>query len=235
MLLGSLDLLTRDPSAWLALMLASVVGVVIAVTVHEAGHAWSALQLGDRTAQRLGRISLNPVRHLEPAGSLLFLLVGFGWGKPTPVNPANMRGSPVTGMAVTSFAGPAANVLTALLIGLPIRAGIIPWNPPFQRVPLLSGGPDAVLGDVAAYAILFNILLAAFNLIPLPPLDGFSVALGVLPRKASQLFASIGRYGPTPLIALILLDLLIPIPLIANMLSPVIDLLGLVVVGQSPR
>src|SRR3989337_1601650 len=112
MLLGLLDLLRSDPAAWVAVMLASITGVVIAVTVHEAGHAWSALRLGDRTALRLGRVSLNPARHLDPARSLLFLLVGFGWGKPTPVNPDNMRGNPVSGMAITSFAGPAANLLT---------------------------------------------------------------------------------------------------------------------------
>ena len=233
MLLGSLDLLTSDPAGWLALMLASVAGVVVAVTVHEAGHAWSALQLGDSTARRLGRVSLNPGRHLDPAGSLLFLLVGFGWGKPTPVNPSNMRGNPVTGMAITSAAGPAVNVLTAFLLGLPIRLGAVPWNPPFQRIPLIQGGPEDVVADILAYAILFNILLAVFNLIPLPPLDGFKVAIGVLPREAGRAFASIGRFGAAPLILLILLDVLLPVRIIATILNPLIHVAGLIVVGQS--
>lgn len=233
MLLGSLDLLTSNPAAWLALMLASIAGVVLAVTVHEAGHAWSALQLGDPTALRLGRVSLNPARHLDPAGSLLFLLVGFGWGKPTPVNPDNMRGSPVTGMAITSFAGPAANAVTAFLLGIPIRLGALPWNQPFERVPLLHGGPEDVVADILSYAILFNILLAVFNLIPLPPLDGFKVAIGVLPREAGRAFASIERFGAAPLILLILLDLILPISIIGTALNPLIHVVGLLVVGQS--
>jgi Zn-dependent protease len=231
-LLGSFDLLTSDPAAWLALMLASVAAVVLAVTVHEAGHAWSALRLGDPTALRLGRVSLNPARHLDAAGSLLFLLVGFGWGKPTPVNPNNMRGNPVTGMAVTSVAGPGANLLTALLLGVPIRLGALPWNPPFESIPPLTGGPQDVVGDMFAYAILFNILLAVFNLIPLPPLDGFKVAIGVLPGEAGRAFASIGRFGAAPLILLILLDILLPVRIIATMLSPLIRIAGLLVVGQ---
>jgi Zn-dependent protease len=232
MLLGSLDLLKSDPAGWFALMLASIAGVVVAVTVHEAGHAWSALQLGDRTALHLGRVSLNPARHLDPAGSLLFLLVGFGWGKPTPVNPNNMRGNPVSGMAITSFAGPAANLLTALLLGLPVRLGAVPWNQPFDRIPLIQSGPGDVVGDLLAYAILFNILLAVFNLIPLPPLDGFKVAIGVLPAEAGRAFASIGRFGATPLILLILLDVLLPVRIIATVLNPLIRVAGLVVVGQ---
>jgi Zn-dependent protease len=232
MLLGSLDLLASDPSAWLALMMASVAGVVLAVTVHEAGHAWSALQLGDTTALLLGRVSLNPVRHLDPAGSLLFLIVGFGWGKPTPVNPANMRGNPVNGMAITSFAGPVANVLTALALGVPIRLGALPWNPPFERVPLLHGGLEDIVADFFAYAVLFNVLLAAFNLIPLPPLDGFKVALGVLPRGMARAFESIGRFGAGPLILLIVLDVILPVRIIATALNPLIYVLGLLVVGE---
>lgn len=233
MLFGSLDLLTTDPRSWLALMLAIAVGVVVAVTVHEAGHAWSALMLGDRTAYRLGRVSLNPARHLDPAGSLLFLIVGFGWGKPTPVNPYNMRGNPVTGMAVTSAAGPLTNVLTAFVLALPVRLGMLPWHQPFRRIPLLEGGPRDVVGDVFAYAILFNVLLAAFNLIPLPPLDGFKVALGVLPGGAARALASLGRYGVAPLLILILLDAFLPVSIIGTILNPVIDVIGLAVVGHS--
>ncbi|MBI4220500.1 MAG: site-2 protease family protein, partial [Chloroflexi bacterium] len=158
MLLAYLDLLTSNPAAWVALMVVATAGIVSAVTVHEAGHAWSAMQLGDPTAARQGRVSLNPLRHLDPAGSFLFLLVGFGWGRPTPVNPGNMRGNPVTGMAVTSFAGPGVNLLAAALFALPIRFGALPWNPPLRSIPLLGASPAEAAGDVFAYAILFNIL-----------------------------------------------------------------------------
>ncbi|MBI4306553.1 MAG: site-2 protease family protein [Chloroflexi bacterium] len=216
-------------------MLVAIAGIISAVTVHEAGHAWSALQLGDPTAARQGRVSLNPLRHLDPAGSFLFLLVGFGWGKPTPVNPAYMRGNPVTGMAVTSFAGPGVNLLAASLFALPIRLGPLPWNPPLRTIPLLGASPQEALADVFAYAILFNILLAAFNLIPLPPLDGFKVALGVLPREAARGLARIERFGPTPLILLILLDFILPFRIISSVLEPAVNFLGLVIVGEPLR
>ena len=122
MLLAYLDLLQRDPVGWLALLAATVAGVVSAVTVHEAAHAWSALQLGDRTAARQGRVTLNPRAHLDPAGSLFFLLALFGWGKPTPVEPANLRGSVRSSMALVSAAGPLSNLLLAAVLSAPFRS-----------------------------------------------------------------------------------------------------------------
>lgn len=169
--------------------LLSIVALVLAVTFHEFAHAAVALTLGDWTAKALGRVSLNPIRHLDLFGSLSFLLVGFGWGKPVPINPYNMKAvSPLVGAAIAALAGPASNVLFAILATIPIRLG------------LLSGGTMEAL--FIQQLILVNITLAAFNFLPIPPLDGFSLARLVLPRHIS---GWLEQYGMFVLLALVFL------------------------------
>lgn len=168
-----------------------IAALIVAVTFHEFAHAFVALQLGDATAKLLGRVSLNPIRHLDLFGSLAFLFVGFGWGKPVPINPYNMRGvSPVVGAAISALAGPSSNVLLAFLVTLPFRFGATP-----------SGLDPYTLRFVDAL-ISVNISLAAFNFLPIPPLDGFSLARLVLPRYIS---AWLEQYGMFILIALVFL------------------------------
>lgn len=229
MLLSFLDLLQTDPIAWASLLFVTVLGVVSAVTVHEAAHAWSALQLGDRTAAMLGRVTLNPRAHLDPAGSLLFLITFFGWGKPTPVNPANLRGNVVSASALVSFSGPGANLLSAVIFAAPFRAGLLDWHPPFAVIPFTGAGVESAVADVLAYGVLFNVILAIFNLIPLPPLDGFKVAVGILPREMGRTYSKLERYGAGPLVALLLLELVTPVDILSEVLVPfanfVIDLL----------
>jgi Zn-dependent protease len=167
-----------------------IAALVAAVTFHEFAHAFVALQLGDATAKLLGRVSLNPIRHLDLFGSLAFLFVGFGWGKPVPINPYNMRGvSPVVGAAITALAGPSSNVLFALLVTVPFRifspSSIDPYTLRFVDT-----------------LISINISLAAFNFLPIPPLDGFSLARLILPRHIS---AWLEQYGMFVLIALVFL------------------------------
>lgn len=169
-----------------------IVALVVAVTFHEFAHAFVALQLGDATAKLLGRVSLNPIRHLDLFGSLAFLFVGFGWGKPVPINPYNMRGvSPMVGAAISALAGPASNVLLAFLVTIPFRLNVLP-----------SGGLDPYILRFVDSLISVNILLAAFNFLPIPPLDGFSLARLVLPRHVS---AWLEQYGMFILIALVFL------------------------------
>src|SRR3954447_1751768 len=164
-----------------------VVALVLAVTFHEFSHAFVAQLLGDWTAHSLGRVSLNPIRHLDLFGSLSFLLVGFGWGKPVPINPYNMkRVSPLVGAAITALAGPTSNVIFATAATVPIRLGL-----------LSAGTLEAML---VQQLILVNISLAAFNSLPIPPLDGFSLARLVLPRNVSALLE---QYGMLLLLALI--------------------------------
>jgi Zn-dependent protease len=220
-LLRSFDLLQSDPLTFLALLGAIIIGAASAVTVHEASHAWTALQLGDRTAYLLGRVTLNPKSHLDPAGSVLFLLVFFGWGKPTPVNPANFRGDPRSGMAATSAAGPLSNIATAMVLAIPFRLGILEWRPPGTVVPFSDGSFEMIIGDILAWGVLFNSFLAIFNLIPLPPLDGYKVALGLLPAEMAKEFSKIEWYGMTPFMALIFLEFITPVGVLSGVVVPI--------------
>lgn len=221
MLLGYLGLLQHDPAAWFAFLVATVFGIVTAVTVHEAAHAWSALQLGDRTALRQGRVTLNPKAHLDPAGSVLFLLTFFGWGKPTPVNPMNLNGNRTSSMAIVSAAGPVSNLVTAAIFAAPFHLGLLQWQAPFTTIPLLHASTSTALAELLSYAVFFNVILAVFNLIPLPPLDGFTVALRVLPRNWAETYAKIGRYGAGPLVALLLLGFMVHVDVISYIVSPI--------------
>src|SRR3954447_1980677 len=169
-----------------------ILAIVAAVTFHECAHATVALSLGDSTAKMLGRVSLNPIRHLDLFGSMAFLFFHFGWGKPTPINPYNMRGvSPLVGAAISALAGPASNVLLAFLA----------FN--FLRFVVTGFGlADPYLVSFLRQLIVINVGLAAFNFLTIPPLDGFSLVRLVLPREVS---AVLEQYGMLILIALIFL------------------------------
>lgn len=171
-------------------MVVFIVALVLAVTFHEFAHAFVADRLGDSTARLLGRVSLNPIRHLDLFGSLAFLFVGFGWGKPVPVNPHNMRNiNPMIGYALSALAGPASNVLFAFLVTVPFRIESLPLT-----------GLDPLTLQFVQTLIVVNISLAAFNFLPIPPLDGFSLARLVLPPP---LTAFLEQYGMFVLIALV--------------------------------
>lgn len=235
MLLSNFDLLQNDPFTWVALLLVVAFGAASAVTVHEAAHAWTALQLGDRTAASLGRVTLNPRAHIDPNGAILFLLVFFGWGKPTPVNPLNMNVDPRRGMALVSAAGPVSNVLLATLFALPIRAGLIEWRSPAFNTPFSGGTAESIIADFLVYGILLNSFLAVFNLIPLPPLDGFKLAVGILPAPLARKFDQLGRYGFAPLGALLFLEFLTPVSVLSGVLVPLADLIIESASGYSVR
>lgn len=154
--------------------------IVAAVTVHEAAHAWAANRLGDPTARLLGRISLNPSRHLDPLGSILFLVAGFGWGKPVPVDSFNLR-EPIKDNALIALAGPLSNVLMAAIAG-----GI------YQ----LSQGMLPQIGAIGLELFAFiNVSLAVFNLLPIPPLDGSKIYRVILPEVFAPIWEFLDRYG----------------------------------------
>ena len=184
--------------------------LVTALTFHEFSHALVATVSGDPTARRLGRLSLNPMAHLDPAGTAMILLAGFGWAKPVPVNPANLRTGERPGMAAVALAGPLSNVVMATILAIPIHAGVV--TSAFLGFTVFRGGLDDIPGYVIGSVVFWNLLIAAFNLIPVAPLDGFRVALGILPRDLATSFARLERHGPAILMGVILIDIMLPGP-----------------------
>jgi Zn-dependent protease len=202
-----------------------IIALVIAITVHEFAHAWTAHELGDSTSEQQGRLTLNPLAHLDPVGSLMILVARFGWGKPVPVNPYMLRMDPTMGMAFVSVAGPVSNILTALLFALPIRFGLL------ELVPL---GMVGTLADLLGSIIIINLVLAIFNMIPLAPLDGYKVALALLPSDMARQVRQVETYGPLILILLIFLPRLIPgLNLLGTLLGPPIDFMCSLLTGRS--
>ena len=207
MLLGSFDLLLDDPASFIRLTVLVVLSLVVAITVHEFSHALVATGLGDHTARRSGRLTLNPLRHLDPSGSVLMLVVGFGWGKPVPVDQSQLAHGH-TGTALVAAAGPLSNLVVAFIIALPIKLGLLDstrlgLN---REAHVMTGGLQEGLADVANLIIFFNLLLAVFNFIPLSPLDGSRVAAAFVPPQHTSSYARLQRNGPAILMVIILLD-----------------------------
>jgi Zn-dependent protease len=207
MLLWNLGLLRDDPAAFFLLVAIIGFSLLIAITVHEFSHAMMANRLGDPTAKRLGRLSLNPVKHLDPLGTLMLFLVGFGWGKPVPINPNYFRMNPRRGMALSALAGPLSNFTLVALLGILVRVGVVAWHSPWSWpfVPFASWNAGWVAADIIGYVILLNLILGVFNLIPIPPLDGFNIAVGILPREQAAAMLRVERYGPMILLVVVFL------------------------------
>jgi Zn-dependent protease len=172
------------------------VALVVGITFHEFSHAWVADALGDHRPRALGRVSLNPVRHIDPIGALVFVVAGFGWGKPVPVNIGALRPGRM-GMALVSAAGPLANVVVAVVAAIVYRV-------------LDIAGVGGLTLDLFAAIVFYNLLLAIFNLIPIPPLDGYNAVLAFLPPRTAM---QVQRYSPYGIIVLLLLVLLPNSPL----------------------
>ena len=177
MLFAVFDQLRSEPTHAVITLLGFVLAIVAAITVHEFSHALSANLLGDDTAKSKGRLTLNPLAHLDPAGTVMIVVVGFGWGKPTPVNPARFGNRMRSGMAMVSFAGPISNVIVASLAAIPVKIGLL--SPGIVGFSLFQGEPGEMWAYFLGSLIFINILLAAFNLIPVAPLDGFKVVQGL--------------------------------------------------------
>jgi len=198
-----IQLLSVNP----ALALAFIVGLVSAISIHEAAHALVAYRLGDPTAKLAGRLTLNPASHLDPIGTLALLLVGIGWGKPTPFDPFNLRNIK-RDSALISVAGAASNFFLAIILSLPYLIAYFTGN--------LNIAINQVY-DLLSPIIEINIILGVFNLIPIHPLDGFKVLAGLLPRDWYRDFIQTERYG-----IFILLFLLIT-GAISRILFPIIS------------
>ncbi len=194
--------------------------ILFAITVHEAAHGYVAKYFGDLTADRMGRISLNPLKHIDPFGTILLpaltVMLGgilFGWAKPVPVNFANLR-NPKKDMLWVAAAGPAANLVMAIFWALMIKLSI--------SMPETIAYPLALMGNAG---VTINIVLMVLNLLPLPPLDGGRIAVSLLPHDLAQPFAQIERYGFIILIALLFTGVL------GKILMPVIGLVNSLIFG----
>ncbi len=188
--------------------------LLFALVFHEFSHGWVANKLGDPTAKYSGRLTLNPMAHLDLFGSLMILFVGFGWAKPVPVDPRYLA-NPRTDMMKIAFAGPASNLLLAFIAGSLIR---------------LTGNMG-VLSSMLIMFVQINIMLAVFNMIPIPPLDGSQIFSGLMIRHNPDLVVKLQIYGPQILMGLILFGMLTSISPIWWLMSPFVNFFMFLFVG----
>ncbi|MCP4632719.1 MAG: site-2 protease family protein [candidate division Zixibacteria bacterium] len=198
---------------------------LFAITIHEFSHGWMAMRLGDPTAKMAGRLTLNPLYHLDVFGTLMLFIAGFGWAKPVPVNPYNLR-DPIKDQVWISIAGPASNLISALFFGLIIR--MIDLN-----AILLHNNSDlsTILVRMLIFSLQLNIILAVFNLIPIPPLDGSHILRGLIPRESLGWYRNIERFGPFILIGIILLGSLTGFSIFGLIFAPFIRIFAYLFAG----
>jgi len=192
--MGLMQILIKDPLAFVILSVLLLYSVIF----HELAHGWVAYKMGDPTAKLLGRLTLNPVKHLDPLGTLMLLIIGFGWAKPVPVNlgniPADNRRK---GIILVSAAGITANIIFAFVALLLLR--------------LISPEPSGMAGQVLLLLAHINIILAAFNLIPIPPLDGSKILMGFAPESVNRILIQIEPFGFFIVIGLLYSGVLNPV------------------------
>lgn len=169
-----------------------LLGIIYAITIHEFSHAFAAYKQGDNTAKDQGRLTLNPLVHLDLIGFIVLLLAGFGWGKPVPFNPYNLK-SPKWGPVIVSLAGPASNILSFIVFGFLLKF--------LLASEIIS--PDNLLATFLTVMLYINFILAIFNLIPLPPLDGSKVLYAFVPAKYQPIIMKMEMYGPWLLLMLV--------------------------------
>ncbi|MEE8517638.1 MAG: site-2 protease family protein [Dehalococcoidia bacterium] len=230
MLLANTELLFDDPFAFFVLLVAVAASLTIGITFHEFAHAYAANKQGDPTAARLGRLTLNPLAHLDPTGSVMVLIAGFGWGRPVPVNPLMLKDGR-RGMAIVSFAGPFSNMVVALALTVLFQTGLLTAGD-FTRESLSSVDALAWVTLIASFSVLLNLILATFNLLPIPPLDGGGILAGIVPESMLPAVAKLQRIGPVILIAVIASTFLTDLNILRYLFSPVLDLADILVTSQ---
>ncbi len=238
MLIAYADLLEENALAFLVFFGAVTSALLVGISFHEFSHALVADTLGDPTPRRAGRVSLNPLAHLDPAGTVLLFLVGFGWGKPVPVDARHFR-RPEAGMATVAAAGPLSNFAVAGLAGLPLKFDWVPWLTPFNiavinRFIRGSWQSEDYAGLFLSSVVLVSIILGVFNLIPLFPLDGHRVIPAFLDAASANAYLNFqARYGFLILIVLIALPFLTGgnFGLLFEIMQPIINGLARLLAG----
>ncbi|MDY0019674.1 MAG: site-2 protease family protein [Anaerolineae bacterium] len=199
-------------------VLARLIVVMLGIPIHEWSHCWVASLLGDTTGEAEGRLSLNPFVHLDPLGTILILLTGFGWGRPAPVNPYRMHrvSNPRLGMALSALAGPFSNFIQAIVLALILR---------FVVAPMPSSSQVDWAIKILIMAISVNIGLVAFNMIPVPPLDGSRVLAGVAPPNIADFIEQLEPIAPYLLMAVLFVLPQLGIDLVSWMATPLYRIL----------
>lgn len=187
--------------------------LLVAITVHEAAHAWMAYKLGDYTAKYAGRVTLNPLAHLDPIGTIMIFLAHFGWGKPVPYNPNNLK-NPKEGSALIAIAGPVANLLTAMILSIPLQH--------FGFTEILGENLGNFVKNTVFVTVYLNVGLMVFNILPIAPLDGSKLIGAFIPDKYYSQYQEYLRMGPYILIGLILLQNF-GINILGKIIMPLID------------
>ncbi len=205
--MGLISLLFKDPRVFIL----SIIPLVYSIIFHELAHGWVASKMGDSTAKWLGRLTLNPLKHLDPIGTLMLFFFGFGWAKPVPVNFNNLH-DPRKGLILVSAAGIVANILLAFIAELLIH--------------VLNPAPFGVVRPSLEIMYRINIMLAAFNLIPIPPLDGSKILMGFSSAQFQYSLARLEPYGFFIIIGLLYLGILNPLIYLFEMIiTSIISLL----------
>lgn len=195
-----------------------IISILIALAVHEWAHAFTAHRLGDPTARDEGRLTLNPISHIDPLGALMFIFVGFGWAKPVPVNPMYFR-RPKSGMALTALAGPFSNLVLAA-IAFSLLAGKAALDVPLLARGDITAGASTAPGMVIFIQILrdslgVNLALMAFNLLPVPPLDGSNILRMFIPLRWEEQYDKWLRIGPMVLLGIVIVESFTNIPILS--------------------
>ena len=204
-------------------LISRIFTLIIAFTVHEFSHAFVADRFGDSTPRSYGRLTLNPLKHLDILGSLMLLVAGFGWAKPVPINPAALRRHSKSAVMWVSLAGPASNLLMAILVAIPLRLNIVPN---LQLTPFLPS-----LYSFLGTFFVINLVLMVFNLLPVAPLDGEKVLEFLLPTQWVDSYTRFKPYGPLVLLVIIFILPRLGVDVLNSIMNPIIMGLSKILLG----
>jgi len=204
-------MLNNSPSYFIS----GIITLLISFTIHEFAHAWTATKFGDDTPRMYGRLTLNPIAHLDILGSLMLVFAGFGWAKPVPINPRKLQQHSPAALMFVALSGPFSNCLLAALAAIPLRFGLVT-----PTAPMVDMFPTPY--QFLLYFLFTNLGLMVFNLIPLPPLDGEAILEFLIPPAWEEQWGTIKPYGPYILLGLFILGPMIGFNLLDVLISPLV-------------